>query len=124
MGWGATLSLIAFRKANQLNLIGEEVKLSVVKVGGKVEEMKAYKYELTLVDRYLKKVLFFVYGIENISTKLEAVKVEGVLKLFKIVPIDDIRLPTGEIDVLIGFEYAGYHPTRIQSNGHFVINGK
>ena len=31
---GATFSLITFKKANQLNLIGEEISISVIKVGG------------------------------------------------------------------------------------------
>ena len=120
---GATLSLITFRKANQLNLVGEEVKLTVVKVGGKIEEMKSYKYELVLIDSCLKKVSFFVYGIKKISTKLEAVNVDGVTKWFKRVLVDEIRRPTGEIDVIIGFEYAAYHPTKIQSNEHLLLMG-
>ena len=34
----------------------------------------------------------------------------GAHHLFRSVTKDDITRPTGEIDVLIGFEYAGFHP--------------
>ena len=35
---GATFSLITFKKANQLNLISEEISISVIKVGGKKKQ--------------------------------------------------------------------------------------
>ena len=35
---------------------------------------------------------------------------------------EDIGRPEGEIDVLIGFEYAGFHPVREQSSGHVCKN--
>ena len=33
----------------------------------------------------------------------------------------DIQRPTGEIDVLVGYEYAGFHAVREQSVGHLII---
>jgi len=33
----------------------------------------------------------------------------------------DLNCPKGQIDVLIGFEYAGFHPIRERSCGHLLM---
>ena len=48
---GATLSLITFNKAKQLKLIGEEVKISVVKVGGEKQTLSSCVYDLPLRNK-------------------------------------------------------------------------
>ena len=118
---GATLSLITFKKAKELNLRGKEVKLSVTKVGGESEEIRSFKYELGLKDTQGKCIDFLLYGIERISTELESIDLKGVSQLFKGISLKELQRPTGEIDILIGFEYAGFHPLRRQSNGHLVV---
>ena len=107
-------SLITLEKARELNLKGKAVKLSVVKVGGETEEIDSYKYRLNLIDRNGEIVPFEVYGINRISTIIKEINIEGVAQLFHNVREDEIKRPYGEIDVLIGFEYAGYHPVRKQ----------
>ena len=49
------------------------------------------------------------------------ISAKGVLHLFDDMKEVDIQKPTGEIDVLIGYEYAGFHPLREQSVGHLII---
>ena len=44
-----------------------------------------------------------------------------MIKLFANTKKEEISRPSGEIDVLIGFEYAGYHPVREQSSGHLLV---
>ena len=41
--------------------------------------------------------------------------------LSKSITIDDIKRPSGEIDVLIGVEYASLHPRMLQYSGHLVL---
>ena len=48
---GATFSLVTFKKANQLNVIGEEISISVIKVGGEKETVPSYACDLPLGDR-------------------------------------------------------------------------
>ena len=61
------------------------------------------------------------YGIEKISTELKDININEAVKLFKNVTIDDICRPTGEIDVHVGFEYAGYHPTKTEGVHNLLI---
>ena len=118
---GATLSLITFRKANELGLEGKHINLSVTKVGGKSEQINSNKYELTLKDKKGKNVDFIVYGIDKISSEVRDIDISSASKLFSNVNLKDLQRPTGEIDILIGFEYAGYHPARMQNNGHLLV---
>ena len=118
---GSTLSLITFDAAKRMNLEGTPTKLSVIKVGGVPEEIKSQKYDLLLYNNQQQPVAFRVYGMEKISTKIEAVNVDGVLTLFKNVPKVEIERPRGQIDVLIGFEYAGHHPVRKQNAGNLLL---
>ena len=114
---GATISLITFSKAAILGLSGTEITLTVTKVGGVQEKLMSYQYILPLVDI----LEFEVYGIGKISTEVRSIDVQGVIKLFIDVRKEEILRPDGEIDVLIGFEYAGYHPVREQSSGHLLV---
>ena len=79
---GATISLITFQRAAILNLHGEEVKITVTKVGGKQEEVISYVYDLPLIDSVGEIVHFRVYGIDRISTEIKAISMENVLHLF------------------------------------------
>ena len=62
-----------------------------------------------------------VYGIDKIYTELNSINLTEVTKLFKTVKPEEINRPCGEIDVLIGFEYAGYHPVKKECNDHLLL---
>ena len=121
MGGGATISLITFDKAKELNLIGESVKLSVVKVGGSKVEMKSSVYTLPLIDQSGNSIQFQVYRMDKISTRMYSIDVARVMHLFHGVHKTEVDRPTGEIDVLIGYEYAGFHPVGLQSSNHLLL---
>ena len=55
------------------------------------------------------------------GTKVKGINVKGVLSIFKNVNLEELIRPIGEIDVLIGFEYAGYHPVTEQSADHLLV---
>ena len=118
---GATISLITFKKANAMHLDGIPVKLNVVKVGGTTEEIDSYKYDINLVDKSGKIHSVTLYGISKISNNIKVIDISAVSKVFSGITEREIRRPCGEIDALIGFEYAGYHPIRIQIDGHLAL---
>ena len=43
-----------------------------------------------------------------------------VIGLFQGLNAKDVKRPVGEINVLIGFEYAGFHPIREQYSDHLL----
>ena len=68
-----------------------------------------------------KVVNIEAYGVEKISSRIEKVDIPGIATLFN-VSASDIQRPTrGEIDVLIGQQYAAFHPVCCKSNGHLLL---
>ena len=115
MPWdgGSTLLFITFRQARQLKLIGEKVHIEIVKVGGMVEELDSFCYNVTLVDKA---------GLPTDITDIKAMDIDGVRKLFKSQKAQDVDRPKeGEIDCLPGYEYAAFHPVRIQAIVHLLL---
>ena len=68
-------------------------------------------------------VHFRVYGIDRISTEIKAISIENVLHLFHGITGKSVRRPNGEIDVLVGIEYADHHPVHEQLVGHLLLLG-
>ena len=62
-----------------------------------------------------------MYGIDRISTKVRDIDLTEVMYLFDDLVPEDIKRHAGEIDVLIGFEYAGFHPVREQHADHLLL---
>ena len=118
---GASMSFITFDKAKSMKLEGKPVELTLVKVGGESENIKSCKYDLPLIDDSGKTVWFQVYGIKKITTEIQRVNLKKVSHLFPDVKREEIQRPTGQIDVLIGYEYAGYHPIKVQGSGHLLL---
>ena len=119
---GSTLSFITFALARKLRLQGEPVELEICTVGGVETKINSQRYNLALFDRHGKEVLIEVLGIEQISTNVENVNLDGILKLFSKVGVSEVDRPSsGPVDLLIGYSYAGYHPVKIESNGHLLL---
>ena len=117
---GAQLSLVTFKKAKELELTGIKTRLSIIKVGAEKESIDSRLYEIPLHDINGNIEYFKAYGIERISTTIEAYDTSSMAKMFDIDPVEVSR-PEGEIDMLIGFEYAGFHPDKERSVDHLVL---
>ena len=94
-----------------------------MKVGGIVVFLlDSFRYNVTLVDKAGLPTNVTVLGIERISSDMNAVDIDGVRKLLKSPKAQDVDRPKeGEIDCLVGYEYAAFHPVRIQAIGHLLL---
>ena len=118
---GASLCFITNAKARAENLKGIKTQLSIIKVGGESETVDTFKYKLPLIDKQGKTIVFDVYGIDKITSPIPSVDLKGISRLFKDVHEDELIRPTGEVDTLIGYEYADFHPLKEQSSGHLLL---
>ena len=109
---GATVSMITFKKARHLGLNGSKARISIVKVGGQKETIETEIYDVPLYDTNGRQELFKAYGIEQISSSIGSADMNEVSELLKI-DINQIKRPIGEVEMLIGFEYAGFHPQKL-----------
>lgn len=76
----------------------------------------------TLTNRQQgREVQFDLYGINKITSDIQSLNVNGIIKLFKNISKEDISRPSGTIDILISYEYAAYHPQHEQTSGHLLL---
>ena len=117
---GATVCLITFKKAKELGLMGEKVTIRIIKVGGVNETVESKIYDVPVRDTSGIVEYFKVYGIQKISSSIEAIETDRFAVMFGVHP-EDIRRPEGEVDVLIGLQYAGFHPDKQKAINHLVL---
>ena len=118
----STLSFITFELAKILKLSGQKVKLEIVKVGGETNILDLRNYQLCLTDKHGDTVTIEVLGIDNISTDIVEVKLDGIFKLFDGLEAIDLNRPRhGRIDCLIGHQYAAFHPTEKCAVDHLLL---
>ena len=59
---------------------------------------------------------------QSFQLYIKSLQVDKIKYLFKNITIDDIKRPSGEIDVLVGLEYASFHPHMIKYSGHLILH--
>ena len=117
---GATVSMITFKKANELELNGTKTKITIVKVGGEKQVVDSRLYEVPIFDAVGKIEHFKAYGIQQISSPIDYVETYELAKRLQVAP-DEVNRPDGEIDMLIGIDYAGFHPEKERAIEHLVL---
>ena len=103
---GASISLITLKIAERLHL---------------KRRVSSFIYYLPLVDGSGNIVKVNVYAIERISQPIQNIGINGTIHEFKGVKLSEVRRPTGEIDLLLGFNYASLHPVKEKSIGNLVL---
>ena len=95
--------------------------MTIVKVENTTETINSKLYQVPVIDRDGEIEVFEAYGIPKISSAIERIDVELLAGILEI-DVKGLERPTGEVDLLIGFEYAGFHPERfINSKGHLLL---
>ena len=105
----STISLITFKKAKELLLVGTTVNLNITKAGGEEEEIKSCRYNVILKDVEGFLVSITVYGITRISSVIAPLKLNEE-EVFDNSDYKDINRQSGEVDILIGLDYPSFHP--------------
>ena len=118
---GSTLTFITFNKAKSLNLTGKPVKLGIEVVGGKTTMMDTKVYQMQIMREYGNPVQIEAYGLDRISSHIDQVDIRQAAKLLRVKPSEINRPSSGEIDLLIGLQYAAFHPVRRKVSGHLIL---
>ena len=119
---GSTLSFVTFQKAEELKLKGTPTKLHIYKVGGQLQELDSKAYTMTLQDKKGIRIEVKVMGITKISNNINGTIFPCKPRPFAMVDLNSIDRPTeGNIDCLMGFNYAALHPVRTLVNGNLCL---
>ncbi|XP_028412195.1 uncharacterized protein LOC114535018 [Dendronephthya gigantea] len=120
MDSGAQISLVRNDMAQRLKLLGKEVTVTMVTVGGQQEEMATKLYNVPIRSVENNSVFSVsAIGIPCISDDISKVEVE---ELAKHLGLDKNVLSrgSGKLDVLIGIDHATMHTGEIRQVGNIV----
>ena len=61
------------------------------------------------------------FGIDRITNRISPIHKESVSRVFPEVTMDQISRPLDEVELSVGYDYAGWHPTKELSNDHLLL---
>ena len=117
---GASLSVISHHLAQYLGLKGDDIELSIVKVGNTIENIKSKIYYLTLFDLYGTEWYLNVIGLDQITTDHSYVNIREIAKHLE-VNESDISRPKGRVDLLIGVDYCSLLPQVVKTKDNLQL---
>ena len=78
-------------------------------------------YNICILDTFGNAHSLRVFGIDKITGTVPEVDLRPIVKHFPNIKIDDVARLSGEDDILIGYDYAGWHPTPEIVSGHLLL---
>ncbi|VDH89663.1 Hypothetical predicted protein [Mytilus galloprovincialis] len=118
---GANMSLITHKTAKRLGLSGQDITLSVTKVGNVTEHVQSKEYVIPLTDLGGKIWTIKAYGMEEVTAEVARVDMSRVEQLFKGINKNDIQRPTGQVDILIGTDCCILMPNKEEQIGNLQL---
>jgi len=97
------------------------MKLGIIGVGGQATSIDSCLYTVSLLDKAGKSHEIEVYGIERISSAIESVDKSEIARLLGVQAESFSRPESGEVNILVGMQYASLHPVRIQNAGNLLL---
>ena len=104
-----------------MKLRGKPVKLQVLVVGNKTETVDSEIFRFVILGKDGIEVSIEAYGIQKVSSAISHVNMESLVKLFTKATSEISRANGEEIDLLVGMQYAAYHPVKIEEHGHLLL---
>ena len=105
-------------KANELGLHGTPSEISLTVVGGVERLIESKCYKIPLVDLKGRTFSVEAHSINSISSNIKGLKFSQIKKYFPEAIEEQLRRPKGEVDILIGYNYAAWHPIHEQVHEH------
>ncbi|CAC5408838.1 unnamed protein product [Mytilus coruscus] len=118
---GANMSLITHKTAKRLGLSGQDITLSVTKVGNVTEHVQSKEYVIPLTDLRGKIWTIKAYGMEEVTAEVARVDMSRVDQLFKGINKNDIQRPNGQVDILIGTDCCILMPNKEEQIGNLQL---
>ena len=114
------MSLITKRLANSLGLKGKKVILSYETISNE-ERIETVEHCVSVVDNSGTLIELYVIEVDRISSQVNSLDKSLAKKFFPAFS-EQISYPVrGEIDILVGMQYAAYQPAIIDSHEHLVL---
>ena len=118
---GATLSLCTHLWAQTYNLPSRPTTVYLKVVNQAHEKIRTPEYRFFLKDNDGNDHEIWAVGLDNITDEIEYCGLENTYSLFPEIDKALLTRPRGPVDILIGMDYHGIHPTSYLSRDHIRI---
>ena len=108
---GSTIVIVRKEFAKSLGLTGRACLQCLQVCGWPEEPWNTEVYMVTLVDKEGQEHTMEAYGMDEITGDVESVNSDGVVHHFPVIPSDDLKRPSGKVDLLCGINQAALHST-------------
>ena len=117
---GSTVSLVRHEYAEAAGLRGVDCQFELQGVGNSRTEYDTKMFLIPLISRSGEVVNIHAFGIKSITTDLEPAKMSKIAQMFGL-KNNDLRRPSGTVDILIGMDHAELLPLQIKSADRLVL---
>ena len=118
---GATLCLCTHSWARSMGIVGTPSSIFLKVVRHQHEQVDSLSYDFEIEDRDGQRHAIKAFGVEDISRERGYEPPEELLAEFPEVSAEDIRRVPGEVDLLLGMDVVGLHPSKIRTVGHRML---
>ena len=118
---GSTTALVTNKFAEKLGLDGVECTLTLTVAAGNTNNFPTKLYLIRLPDNAGKLHQIFAYGIDKITSDIDSSDLAVAQNLFPQLTGHKLQQAQGEIDLLIGMNYANLLPTQVSINDNLAL---
>ena len=106
----------------ELKLKGTPVTLNITTAGGVQRKEYSKKYNVPLIDKKGHRQMVTAYGIDKVMNDISSINTEELRCLFSNNEVENLQQhQCGPIDLLVGFDYAVWHPVKVEVQEHLVV---
>ena len=118
---GSTLTLCLHKWARAQGLSGRPVTVYLCVLRGQYEAVQTMEYDFEMVDVHGGRHWVTAVGLDKLTKEAEGGNIKIAFDKFPGVNPEILERPEGEVEVLIGQDYAGYLPEVEERSGHLLL---
>ena len=119
---GSNTNKICRAFAESLGLPGSPVTQRLQVTGKQPEEWQTFSYRIRLIRNSGEVENVIAFGIEDIAAELPKVDLGPIITMFQGTQLNDIKRPTGHVDLLLGIQEARLFLTQVlQSQDNLLL---
>ena len=118
---GFTTALISFSKAEKCNLSSIPCQFELHGVGENKKVFETKLYTVPAVDQGGQTHNIQAYGIEKITSTSVKDELTRAVETFQGVDQGDIKIPEGEVELLVGMNHVRLQPVMVEVQGDLAL---
>ena len=118
---GSTLTICLHSWAKRNGLVGREVVIFLKVLGGEYQRKETLEYDIELEGVDGNTYTLTAIGLDTITEESPGGDLAAAYDTFPEVPRKHLERPTGQVEILVGQDHAGFLPRVVKSRGHLLL---